>query len=98
MLFVIHCIDKPDSQDLRLKTRPRHLEYLQSQAERVLLAGPTLTDDGTGMTGSVLIVEAADRAAAEAFADGDPYSKAGLFAGRSIAPWRKVVLNPGVGA
>lgn len=94
MLFVIHAIDKPASLELRLKVRPTHLEYLTAAGAQVVAAGPTLTDDGQGMTGSVLIVEAADKAAAETFARNDPYAKAGLFHSTTVMPWRKVFFNP----
>ncbi len=94
MLFVIHAVDKPGGMDLRAKTRPTHLDYLTAAGATVLAAGPTLSEDGAAMTGSVLIVEAADRAAAEAFARNDPYAKAGLFASTTIMPWRKVFFNP----
>ena len=93
MFFVIHAIDKPASLELRLQTRPAHFDYLTAAGQTVVAAGPTLTEDGAGMTGSVLIVEAADRAEAEAFARNDPYAKAGLFQSTTILPWRKVFLN-----
>lgn len=94
MLFVIHATDKPGNPDLRLKTRAAHLEYLTAAGEKVVAAGPTLTEDGAGMTGSVIIVEAADRAGAEEFARNDPYAKAGLFQNTTIMPWRKVFFHP----
>lgn len=94
MFFVIHAIDRPGSTELRLKTRAAHLDYLTAAGEKVVAAGPTLAEDGVGMTGSVLIVEAADRAGAEAFARNDPYAKAGLFENTTIMPWRKVFFNP----
>jgi uncharacterized protein YciI len=94
MLFVIHASDKPNSAEVRLKTRSAHLDYLTAAGEKVVVAGPTLTEDGVGMTGSVLIIEAADRAGAEDFARNDPYAKAGLFENTTIMPWRKVFLNP----
>jgi len=97
MLFIIQCVDKPGSQELRLKTRPEHIAYIHQQEDRVFLAGPTVTEDDSAMTGTVLIVNVADRAAAEALADGDPYFKAGLFASRTITPWRKITFNPNAG-
>ena len=48
------------------------------------------SEDGEAMIGSVLIIEAADRAEAEAFAAGDPYAKAGLFESVTIKPFKKV--------
>jgi len=90
MHFVISCTDKPNALELRKANRDAHLAYLQSHAERIVAAGPTLTSDGEGMTGSVLIMAFDGAAEAEAFAAGDPYAKAGLFESVTITPWRKV--------
>jgi uncharacterized protein YciI len=38
--------------------------------------------------GSMLIIEAADQAAAEAFAADDPFSREGVFERVEIRPWR----------
>jgi len=83
--FVLHCLDKPDSLDLRMATRERHLAYVQSRAGDVKIAGP-MFDDAGGMAGSMFILDVADKAAAKAFSDADPYTQAGL--------WRQVELNP----
>ena len=93
MLFAIHAEDKPGATAIRLATRASHLEYLRSFGGRIVAAGPLLAADNESMTGSLLIIEADDRAGAEAFAAGDPYAKAGLFARTTITPWRKVILN-----
>jgi len=89
MNFVLYCVDKADHGHLRAENRPAHLDYLKSNLDRIVLAGPTTTEDGAAMTGSVLVIEA-DRAAAEAFAAGDPYAKAGLFESVTIKPFKKV--------
>lgn len=91
MLFFIHCIDKPGSAEIRAANRSDHLAHLGSLGDRVFCAGPTLTEDGSGMTGSVLIIEFEDKAAAERFCADDPYAKAGLFEQVTIRPWRRVL-------
>jgi len=88
-LFVITAIDKPGALAVRLEHRPAHLAYLAEQAPMVKLAGPFLTAaEGGDPTGSMLIVEAADLAAAEAFAAADPFAVAGLFESSKVEPWR----------
>lgn len=89
MLFAIICTDKPASLDLRMATRPAHLEYLKGFEKSTVLVGPLLDPEGKP-AGSLLVVEAADRAAAEAFAAGDPYAKAGLFESVVVRPFRTV--------
>ena len=47
-LYVISCIDKPDSLALRMATRPAHLAYAHSEGvpATVKLGGPYLDDKG----------------------------------------------------
>lgn len=87
-LFTLICTDKADHEPLRKATREEHLAYLNTTGVCVM-AGPFL-DNGT-MTGSLVVIEVADKAAAEAFAEGDPYAKAGLFAKVRIEEWKKVI-------
>ena len=89
MLFAIVCTDRPGSLDLRLATRVNHIAYLTTYAERIVHGGPVLDTDGRPC-GSLLIIEAEDRAAAEGFAATDPYAKAGLFESTVIRPFRAV--------
>ncbi len=94
MFFAISCIDKPDSLSLRMEKRPAHIEYLYANASVVKFAGPYLSEDGETMTGSLIILEADDRAAAEAFAAADPYAQAGLFESVDIRPWKWSIGKP----
>ncbi len=89
MLFTIHCTDKPGCQELRLATRSAHLAYLQRRAECLVQAGPVLDLDGKP-AGSLLLVNMAGRAEAEALAAGDPYAEAGLFESTVIRGYRSV--------
>lgn len=90
MHFAIINHDKPDSLDLRMKTREVHLDYLRATGDALLIAGPILTDDGESPAGSIVIVEADSLEAAKAFAADDPYVKAGLFQSSLVVPWRQV--------
>lgn len=91
MHFLFYCVDKPDHAHVRAANREAHLAYVGGFKDRLLLAGPTLSEDGGGMTGSLLVLDFPDRAAAEAFAADDPYNKAGLFETVEIKPWRKTL-------
>lgn len=88
--FAIHCIDKPDSAELRAANRPAHLAHVTALGDAVLVAGPLLRPDGRPM-GSLLIIDFDDRDAAVAFATADPYHQAGLFESRSVTNWHKVL-------
>ena len=91
MLFAIFCTDKPDHLPVRLQNRPAHLAYLSQLEDKLFAAGPTFAADGATMNGSLLVIDFTDQAEAEAFAAGDPYAKAGLFAGVEIRAWKKVL-------
>ena len=96
MLYALICTDKPESLQLRLDTRPTHLDYLNglNEAGTIKFAGPFLNADGKP-NGSLVVVEAEDEAAAKAIADGDPYAKAGLFATVEIRAWNWTINKPG---
>ena len=93
MHFVFYCKDKPGNEQIRIANRSAHLDYLEQHRGRLLIAGPLLEEASarSRMVGSLLILDLADQAAADAFAAGDPYSQAGLFESVTIHPWRKVL-------
>ena len=91
MNFVLYCVDKPGHGQVRADNRPAHLDYLKSKLDQIVIAGPMLDDDGESVLGSMLVIEAADRAEAEAFAAEDPYAKAGLFENVTVLAYRKVL-------
>lgn len=95
MLFALICTDKPAHLQVRLDARPDHVAFLDSlNAKGVLrFAGPFVGEDGKP-NGSLVVVEAADRAAAETIAGSDPYAKVGLFASVDIRPWTWVFNKP----
>ncbi|MBY5773573.1 YciI-like protein [Rhizobium sp. 1AS11] len=95
MLFALLCKDKPGHLNVRLDTRPTHIEHLNKlNAEGTLkIAGPFLDDDGKPC-GSLIIVEAESKEAARALADADPYAKAGLFESVDVKAYNWVFNKP----
>ncbi|WP_298566842.1 YciI family protein [uncultured Aliiroseovarius sp.] len=89
MLFALICTDKPGAIETRKANRDAHLAYLKDTGV-VMQAGPFLDAEGI-MCGSLLILDVPDRQAAKAWADNDPYAKAGLFDDVRIEAWNKVV-------
>ncbi len=91
MYFIILAEDKPDHLPWRMEFRGAHLEYADAMG-CVVLGGPLLTENADPKPlGSLLIIDVANRAQAEAFAEGDPYGRAGLFAKVEIRPWTPTV-------
>jgi uncharacterized protein YciI len=93
MLFALICTDKPNSVELRMSVRPDHLKYLEGLGSTLKAAGPFTSDEGAP-NGSLVVIEAADRASAQVMAENDPYAKAGLFASVEIKPWKWLIKNP----
>ena len=89
MRFALICTDKAEHIEVRKANRDAHLAYIAASGV-VETAGPFLSPEGV-MCGSLLILDVADRAAAEAWAKDDPYAKAGLFAKVRIEEWKKVI-------
>ena len=95
MLFAFIGKDKPGNLQVRLDNRPAHVAYLEKlNADGILkIAGPFLGDDGKPY-GSLVVIEAADSAAATAILAEDPYAKAGLFAATEINQWNWTFNKP----
>jgi uncharacterized protein YciI len=98
MLYAIISQDRKDSLADRLQARPDHLARLQSlqEAGRLVLAGPHPAIDSNdpgdaGFTGSLVVAEFDSLEQAQAWADSDPYVAAGVYAGVTVKPFRKVL-------
>ncbi|MEP9352300.1 YciI family protein [Xanthobacter sp. KR7-65] len=82
MLFAIHAVDKTGALDTRLANYEAHKAFLSDTSAlgvAIVTSGPLVADDGTTMIGSLFLVEAPDRATAEAFNAADPFFKAGIW-------------------
>lgn len=93
MLFVIHALDRPDAADLRAAHTDRHRAYLGDAASlgiQIVFSGPLVSDQQEQPIGSLLVVDASDRWAAEAFAQCDPLSIADVYAQVSTTAFKKV--------
>lgn len=90
MLITMICLDKPGHVELRMKTRPAHLEWINAKTPPAVFIGPILADDGETLIGSLYVVEFDSLAAARAYQKEDPYQKVGLFERVIIQPTRKL--------
>ena len=89
MRFALISKDKDGQLQTRLDNRDAHLAYIKETGV-VEQAGPFLDQAGQ-MCGSLIIMDVADRAAAQVWADNDPYAKAGLFDSVTLIEWKKVI-------
>ncbi len=97
MLYAIVGEDVPDSLPKRMPVRPAHLARLETlqNGGRLVLAGPCPAIDSpdpgpAGFSGSVIVAEFESLAAAQAWADADPYVPAGVYARVSVKPFKQI--------
>lgn len=98
MYFAIIASDVPNSLEKRLSVRDAHLGRLKqlNEAGRLLIAGPhPATDEENpaelAFTGSLVVAEFENLQQAQAWADDDPYIKAGVYADVLVKPYLKVL-------
>jgi uncharacterized protein YciI len=98
MIYAIISQDVPDSGPLRAKARPKHIERLEElkNAGLLILAGPCPAIDSedpgpAGFTGSLVVAEFENLAAAQQWADADPYVAGGVYADVVVKPFKYVL-------
>ena len=98
MLYSIVGIDNANSLQARIAVRSEHVERLNAlrDAGRLIIAGPNPAIDSedpgdAGFSGSIIIAEFDSLAAAQAWADEDPYIKSGAYASVSVKPFKRVL-------
>lgn len=88
--FIFRGYDDPStSATIRADVRPVHRVYLRQvhHGVRVVAGGMVVADAGDDATGTMLILEGADRAAVMRYLEADPYWRAGLFARYEVDRW-----------
>ena len=79
MIYVLHMLDRSGTAALRAEVRGAHKAYLAQVADRIAFAGPLLSDDGLRMAGSLLAIDFDSAAAARAWLEAEPFTRAGLY-------------------
>ncbi len=82
-LFSVHALDAADGAAKRQSVHGAHVAHLKSakdQGVTIVVGGPLVSDDGKGSVGSLMVIEAPDRATVEKFNRADPFAKNGVWA------------------
>lgn len=66
-----------------------HLAHVETVLDRIFVAGPLLDGDGK-VSGSLLVLDVPDEAAARALMAADPYFAAGIWARLDYRPFKAV--------
>ncbi len=93
MHFIIHCLDKTGSLDIRRAHFDAHKAYIAASPVKVVISGPLVAHDHETPIGSCFLVEADDLLQVESLNRNDPFYKAGLWASIAIHPFLKRVDN-----
>ena len=98
MYYAIISEDVSNSLEKRKAARPDHIARLEQLKAlgRLLVAGPHPAIDSedpgsAGFTGSLVIAEFENLAAAQAWADADPYVAGGVYQKVVVKPYKKVL-------
>ena len=91
MLFIVHALDRPGTQALRMQARVPHLEFVAEHTSVFRFGGPLLGDDGRPI-GSLMILDLPDRAALEAHLAADPFFGSSLF--QTVQVWQSAQIVP----
>jgi uncharacterized protein YciI len=91
--YLIETFDKPNHTHVRSRVRPRHLEFLDANEDKLLACGAKLNDGGQLASGGIYLLDVDDRVMAEQFISHDPFTQADLFERVVITRWRKAYFN-----
>lgn len=94
MLYMVYGVDGPDADRIRAEQREAHFAYLAKNEAILVLGGATLADGSDARTGSLLVINVPTRKAADAFAQNEPFNRAGLFKQHTVSRMRRGQWNP----
>ncbi|MBA4222528.1 MAG: hypothetical protein C0458_17500 [Methylobacterium sp.] len=92
MAYLILTRDRADGAAIRNAHRAEHYAYLQASQHRLIASGGIQDEDGRFVGGSI-ILDVDTLTDAKAFANGDPFSKAGLFDEVLVVRWIKAFFD-----
>jgi uncharacterized protein YciI len=94
MLWQIHCIGKPNMAAVRNEHVKAHRSHLDAHQANLFFAGGLQTDDASDLLGAMFILNVPTREEAQAFIDGEPFHRAGVFEKVTVTRLGKGRFNP----
>lgn len=79
MEYFFYCRDAPDGPAIRAAIVEDHWAFMDRYDGAMIARGPTLSDDGAAITGSMHMVDLPDAEAARVFAHDEPFAQAGAY-------------------
>jgi len=93
MIFLVFCQDAPGGTAKRAALAKAHMAHIRATRPHYLAAGPCPADASLPEQASLMLIEAADKAAARALIEKDPFFAGGVWQDMVIRPFRPVVGN-----
>lgn len=78
-VYLVLAYDNDGSGDIRERELAGHLEYMEHNCDKYLVAGPMREPGTEPLIGSFFLVQADNADAARALVAGDPYVQSGLY-------------------
>ena len=89
-MYAIVCFDRPDSASLRDAHRAAHVAFLDQNANTIVFGGPLKNTPEGASTGAIIVVSCATREEAEAFIQGDPFLRHGVYESVAVRAFKQV--------
>jgi uncharacterized protein YciI len=87
MRFVAIMTDKPNTAELRAANTAAHQAFIAKYGSAIVLSGAMRDDADRPARGGLWVIEAANKAAAEAIIHEDPFFKVGLRGSVELYHW-----------
>jgi len=91
MQFFFYCRDKAGVGQTRRALLKDHWAFMRPYIDAMIARGPTMSDDGKAVTGSMHMVDLPDVEAARVFAHDDPLARGGVFDDIMVRRYRNVL-------
>jgi uncharacterized protein len=76
--YAAYCRDGPEAARLREEHLRDHLDHIERNMDRLLIAGPLKNEEGA-FTGSFILFDVSSLEEAQALLEADPYYRAGIW-------------------
>jgi uncharacterized protein YciI len=93
MPYVIKFIDDEGTLEKRKRVRPVHLEYVISNAHRIIVSGGLFADDGESYNGGLIILDTDDKQEAIDYIENDPFFINAVFTTYTLNRFKKAIFD-----
>ena len=94
MPYIVQFTDHPSTTpDKKAVVRPSHIEYIMSNAHRIIASGGFFPEDGDFPNGGLIILDVETKAEAIDYIENDPFYLKGLFREYTITRWKKFIFD-----